>query len=193
MTEAKNAQVLATAQFDPKVKVYWYVQGLVAHAALVFAVIGVFTLPIWIVTGWFISGKRYEAITAELTPKAIHLKQGIWFRVEKTIPLEKIQDLSLSTGPLLDAFGLASLQIETAGGAAPNGGSDMMLPGLSNATEFRNAVLAQRDRVADREPAQIAAPSEADATVVLLTDIRDTLKRLEARLDKAETQASTPS
>lgn len=177
------SDVLAVATFDPKVKVYWYVQGLLVHAGLIVAVIGLVSFPFWLVFGWAWCGKRLEATSAELTARAVHLKQGVLFRVEKTIPLEKIQDLSLRTGPLLDAFGLASLQIETAGGGPQTGNADMTLPGLSNATAFRDAVLAQRDRETDRP----AAPAEAqgpDQAVVLLTEIRDTLKRLEDRLDR---------
>ena len=76
--------------------------------------IGLATFPIWLLVGWFVASKRYEHLSATLTETSIHLKKGYIMKVEKTIPLEKIQDLGMRTGPLLDMFGLASIQIETA-------------------------------------------------------------------------------
>jgi membrane protein YdbS with pleckstrin-like domain len=171
-----NEPVIATAVFDPKVKVYWYFQGLFAHFMLIFAVVGLFTLPVWAIFGLVIVGKRYDALSAQLTDRSVHLRSGVFFKVEMTIPLEKIQDLSLRTGPLLNTFGLASLQIDTAGGNAQHS-ADMMLPGLSNAEAFRNAVLAQRDR---RTGVPDVDATGGDSTRAVLEEIRDSLLRLEA-------------
>ncbi len=173
-----NDTVRLKAVFDPKVKIYWYFQGLIAHFMLCFTGLGFFTLPLWAVFGIFVVSKRYDTLSAELTDRAIHMKSGYIFRVEKTIPLEKIQDLSLRTGPLLTAFGLASVQVETAGGSAQQG-SDMGLPGLSNATEFRNAVLELRDR---QSGAPAIADRSSDSSVELLREIRDSLARIEQGL-----------
>lgn len=173
-----NDVVRLKAVFDPKVKVYWYFQGLIAHFMLLFTGVGFFTLPLWMIFGLIAVSKRYDTLSAELTDRAVHMKSGWLFRVEKTIPLEKIQDLSLRTGPLLTAFGLASVQIETAGGSAQQG-SDMGLPGLSNAEEFRNAVLELRDR-------QMTGPAivdrATDPSLELLREIRDSLARIERGL-----------
>ena len=177
-----NDEVLLKAQFDPKVKVYWYSQGILVHAILVMAIIGVFTLPLWIVFGWLVVSRQYENIHATLHAKNVQLKQGVFYRSEKTIPLEKIVDLSLHTGPLLNAFGLASVQVETAGASA-QGGADMVLAGLSNATEFRDAVLAQREAMrsgVESTPAAASGPS----TVEVLVEIRDSLARIEERLNR---------
>ncbi len=90
---------------------------------------------------------------------------------------------------MLDAFGLASIQIETAGGSAQQG-ADMALPGLANAAEFRDAVLSRRDALSGGSAVAAAPASAPDtasantATVELLTEIRDSLRRLEARMDE---------
>ena len=175
------------ATFDPKVKLYWFFQGLWIHLLLVTAVIGVVTLPLWLLGGgqWFCS-RRYVHLSATLTDRAIQLKTGAWARVEKTIPLEQIQDLSLRTGPLLNLFGLASVQIETAGQSAPNG-ADMLLPGLVDAAAFRDAVMQQREALMGmrrQEPASAQAASPTSEA--LLTDIRDTLHRIEGLLDRGQ-------
>ena len=174
-------QVLMKADFDPKVKIYWYFQGLLIHFALIFTGLGVLTFPVWFLFGFLSVAKRYEHLSAQLTDRSIHLKSGYIFRVEKTIPLEKIQDLSLRTGPLLSAFGLASVHVETAGGSAQQG-ADMSLPGLANAEAFRNAVLEQRDKRSGHSTAAPVPTPSTDETVAVLTDIRDSLSRIEELL-----------
>ncbi len=181
--------VLKEAVFDPKVKIYWYFHGLILHFTLILAGVGLVTFPLWLVLGMFFVGKRYDALHAQLTDRSIHLKAGYVFRVEKTIPLEKIQDLSLRSGPLLNTFGLASVQVETAGSSAQQG-ADMVLPGLSNAEEFRNAVLEQRDIRSGAVPAPAAAApaapvAVADSSQALLVEIRDSLVRIEKLLDRS--------
>jgi len=175
----ENEKILQEVKFDPKVKLYWYLQGVWVHLMLVFALIGCVTLPIWIVVGWFVAAKRYEHLEASLTETSIHLKQGYITKVEKTIPLEKIQDVGMRTGPLLNMFGIASIQIETAGSSAP--GSDMVLAGVVDPANFRNAVLTQRGKVSGVGP--VAASGGSDSLDVL-TDIRDSLKRIEGLLAK---------
>ncbi len=172
-------EVLLQATFDPKVKLYWYVNEAFVHLMLVFAFVGVFTFPLWLVFGLFVVQRRYANLSCTLTEDSLHLKSGGWVRVEKTVPLEQIQDLSLRSGPFLNAFGLASIAVETAGNSGPNQ-ADMSLPGLVNAREFRNAVLEQRRKLRQGGSKGAEAPSEGMLEV--LTDIRDTLKRLEARL-----------
>lgn len=66
------------------------------------------------------------------------------FKVEKTIPLENIQDLTFLENPLLKIFNLRILKIETAGQSNPQG-SDMKLIGIIDTLEFKNKVLRQRE------------------------------------------------
>ena len=56
------------------------------------------------------------------------------------------------------------------------------LAGVVDAEAFRNAVLAQRDKASGA--GAIAAKAEADPTVALLTEIRDSLRRIEDRLNE---------
>ncbi len=170
--------ILLQAHFDPKVKLYWYVNGLWVHFLLVFTGVGLITFPIWMVLGPIVVSKRYSALSAELGERSVHLRSGVLTRVEKTVPLDKIQDLSLRTGPILTMFGLASVLVETAGSSSP--GADMSLPGLSNAQEFRDAVLKRRDDLTGHKPA-VSGPADADVAVVL-GEIRDSLHRIEGLL-----------
>lgn len=177
----ENETVLQEVTFDKKVVIYWYLQGALVHLVLIFMGIGLVTFPIWLLVGTYFCGRRYEAMKARLTTTSIHLTQGYITKVEKTIPLEKIQDLGMKTGPLLNMFGLASIQIETAGGGAQQG-SDMILAGVVDPSRFRNAVLKQRELMSGRGGQ--SPPQGGDSTVGVLTDIRDSLHRIEGLLAK---------
>ena len=173
-----NETVLQEVRFNPKVKIYWYIQGLWIHFLLILCLIGVLTFPVWLVAGWWIVGKRFDLLSATLTDSSIHLRKGYFNRVEKTVPLDKIQDLGLRTGPLLNLFALTSIHIETAGSTA-QGTADMVLSGVIEADVFRNRVLEQRGIVSSRLQ---SVPIASDSA--LLAEIRDSLIRIEVLLGK---------
>ena len=56
----------------------------------------------------------------------ILFRKGLISRSVTAVPLNRIQHVELNRGPLERAFGLASLQVFTAGGS----GSDLTVPGL---------------------------------------------------------------
>jgi putative membrane protein len=122
-----------------------------------------------------------------LTEKALKVKKGILVRTEKTIPLEKITDMGMVQGPLMRYFGLHTLTVETAGQSGE--GALVSLTGIEDAKSFREAVLNQRDllsspaaAVAPVAPAD--APQESVGASPLLAEIRDSLLRIEAKLEK---------
>ena len=174
---------ITNPEFDPKVRAYWFLQGIVAHSFLIVCFVGFVTLPFWLMFGWLIVSKRFENLSVELDDDSINLKHGILVKVEKTIPLEKIQDLAMKTGPLLNMFGLASISIETAGGG-PQSGRDMVLSGIRNPEEFRARVLAQRAIVSGKGAPHKRAESERTDSTEILTEIRDSLIRIEDLLSK---------
>ena len=170
----RTETVLRKAQFDEKVKLYWLLQG----AWLLFvSMAGWIVLPFWFLgLGQWLAQRRYDAMVAELGQRTLHFKQGHLFRVEKTVPLDKIQDVALVDGPLLRKFGLSAVRIETAGGSSQ--APDMVLSGVVDAQGFRDDILEQRDVVTDNAG---AAGAPTGSVEELLTEIRDILLRLEAR------------
>jgi putative membrane protein len=142
----QREKILYRAEFDPKWKVYCFMQVL-----LVFAItfIGIPLIPFWLL-GWgqWYSRRYFENLHCHLGERSLMVGRGIYFRVEKTIPLDKIQDLTLREGPVQKAFGLLQLQIETAGQGGAQGASEAKLIGVKDAREFRNRVLDQRDKLA---------------------------------------------
>jgi putative membrane protein len=118
-----------------------------------------------------------------LTDKTLKVSKGIFVRVEKTIPLEKITDMGMVQGPIMRYLDLHKLTVETAGQSAQ--GALVSLTGIRDAKAFREAVLNQRDVVsAASSPSDTLAVSQEpiDASS-LLSEIRDSLLRIEASLE----------
>ncbi len=70
------------------------------------------------------------------------MRYGIFFHEERTIPINRLQHVDLSRGPIERLFGLATLVVFTAG----NEGSAFRVPGLrvSVAEPLRDQILAAR-------------------------------------------------
>ena len=174
----KHDQLLTSARFDDKLKTYWYLQiGLICVAT----VVGIVILPIWLL-GWgqWYVRRSFEALKCEMHERTLVVKRGIFFRVEKTIPLDKIQDLTVKEGPLLRWLGLRSLKIETAGQGTP-GSSEADLIGIVDPLDFRDQVLRQRDSMSGVPVSRPVTDEEPSGTIELLTEIRDLLSQIAAQ------------
>ncbi len=161
---------IVRARFDRKVQLYIWLQIAGMLTATVF---GVLLLPLWALFGWYWAPRYFASIEARLGPRSLEYGHGVWFRSELSIPLDKIQDVSLHHGPVLDALGLATLKIDTAGGG--QAGSGAVLHGVVEAAALRAAILARRDAITTTVPTPAA-------DVELLREIRDALLRIEAKL-----------
>ena len=163
--------------FSPKLKIYF----LALKTLLLLAtIIGIALLPFWAFFGPWWARRHYENLRLEVNDRSVVIAKGIVFKQELTIPLDRIQDISVREGPLLQKFGLLGLRIETAGQRnATTGQSEADLIGVVNAREVRDYILAQRDRLTDA-----GAQAKTPDTTALLTDIRDSLHRIEAKLDR---------
>ncbi|WP_138429715.1 PH domain-containing protein [Fodinibius saliphilus] len=176
MTTSDN--VILKGEFNPKIKVYLIVYLSLILTATIF---GILLLPILWIVGWLLIDRYFNRLSAELTNRALRFEKGLLFHVERTIPLDKIQDLTFKEGPLLRFFGLSILKVETAGSSAKNG-ADLTLIGIKDASVFRSNVLKQRDIVTENK----SNPSNAhnnDSTLAVLKEIRDSLKIIEQKIE----------
>jgi membrane protein YdbS with pleckstrin-like domain len=181
-------QITARAQFDARLRSYLYVRSL---GILIATVVGILVLPIWLVTGWWWSKKYFDSIRCELTERRLRVHKGVLFQQEKTIPLDKIQDLSLRHGPLLRALGLCSLRIETAGQSVAQGQAAADLIGIVDAHEFQELIMSQRDRLEVRSLSATPDVSSSDGRDDdVLIEIRDTLRRIELNLGRGHLATS---
>lgn len=176
----ENAPVLARASFDPKLKTYIILNGTIG---LIGSIVGIVFLPIWVFMGPWYARKTLAHLDCVLTERALIVKKGFLIRRERTIPLDKIQDLALKEGPLLRQLGLSTLRIETAGQNSASGG-EATLTGVVDVYGFRDRVLKQRDRLVDGTAREALADEAVDdpSTRELLTAIRDSLARIETHL-----------
>lgn len=192
-----RGRTLAEARFDDKLRTYLFLQGALICVA---TVVGILALPFWVLLGGRWARRYWEHLACTLTDRALVVKKGIWFRSENTVPLDRIQDVSIRHGPFLDWLGLATMRVDTAGAGAAGQGS-INLTGVVDTVGFRDRVLEARDRsagyrddgeveeeggspVTARSGDETGRPgpgASADATAVL-TDIRDSLVRIEGLL-----------
>lgn len=171
-----KATVLKKAEFNPRLKSYLVLYTLFV---MITSVVGILFIPFWAVLAPILTRKYYDRLECELTTRSLRFKKGFIFLTEKTIPLDKIQDLTFKEGPLLKKLGLSILKIETAGNSA-QATSDLTLIGIVDAHEFRTMVFDQRDRVTDNSTSNTNVSTESMTEI--LSDIRASLLRIETHL-----------
>jgi len=177
---------LREAEFNPKVRSYWLLSGTMI---LVATIVGIVLLPVWWIVGMWATQRYLDRITCTLTERSLKVSRGILVRQEMTVPLDKITDVGLVEGPVMRFLDLQAVRVETAGQSTA--GAAIQLVGVRNARGFRDAVLDQRDRVSDlkqvgagsSDSAEGAALPQGAAVTALLTEVRDTLQRIEGQIE----------
>ena len=165
---ADRGHIMAV-EFDRKIIVYWWIM---ANLGLLVTFVGIIAMVVWIPFGWIVHKKQYEHMSGALTDRSINMRMGWLFKKQQNIPLDKLTDVSIHEGPILNAFGVVRMQFETAG-AAP-----FILTGVKNSDQFRDLVLQQRDSLVSAP--QQSAPSDDSNDV--LVEIRDILQQINANL-----------
>jgi len=160
-------------EFDRKIIVYWWIM---ANLGLLVTFVGIIAMVVWIPFGWIVHKKQYEHMSGALTDRSINMRMGWLFKKQQNIPLDKLTDVSIHEGPILNAFGVVRMQFETAG-AAP-----FILTGVKNSDQFRDLVLQQRDSLVSNP--QQSAPSDDSNDV--LVEIRDILQQINTNLSNEE-------
>jgi putative membrane protein len=176
-----EGQYLKKAEFDTKVCTYWLLSGALV---LTLIIVGIPLLLLWFPIGLVFTKRYLDRMECLLTDKTLKVKKGIFVRSEKTIPLEKITDIGMVQGPIMRYFDLHTLTVETAGQSGE--GALVSLTGIKDAKSFREVVLNQREVISAASSVSALAgvrqePSDASS---LLSDIKDSLLRIEAQLEK---------
>lgn len=175
----EKERVVWEATFNPDVTTYWLLSGCLI---CVVTIVGIPFLPIWFFGGQWITKKYLASHRCTLTNRSLKVAKGILTRTEKTVPLDRLTDVGIVQGPIMRIFKIESLSVETAGQSSV--GSLVHLVGIENGRKFRDAILKQRDAVvasAEDHSAPAAGTAEISGSevVTLLTEIRDSLRRLE--------------
>ncbi len=170
--------MIQRASFSPKIKSYVM---LYVGFILFITIIGIPILLIWVLgLGQYVSRLYYENLRCQLTDRHLVFSKGAFYKVEKTIPLENIQDLTFLENPILNLLELRILKIETAGGSG-SGMSDMKLVGIVDAEGFKEKVLAQREEIRMKAENRQTSGLGSDETLEVLKEIRDLLKNSNPR------------
>ncbi len=181
--------ILLKAEFDRDALVKYHWVGLIPLA------LTIILLPIVILAAIvykFFLDRIIANWAAELTPRSLIVRKGVFNKIEKTIPLEKITDLSSTQGPIMRMFDLKRLGVETAGQSGAAGASLVSLMGIVGTDEFRRRVLAQRDLITTGvgETSKEAAPAAPPESRSELREISETLLRIESHLDRLASRDS---
>lgn len=167
---AAKTEIIQQASFNKNIKTYILI---VVSFFLLISLIGIPILIIWLLgLGQYVGKRYYNSLECQLTTKHLEFKKGVFFRVEKTIPLENIQDLTFMENPILKYLDLRVLKIETAGNSNPKG-SDMKLIGIVDAHHFKSKVLNQRELLQSKPGS--SEKSSPNKTELLLEEIKDIL------------------
>jgi len=170
---------LYTARFNKLIRSYLL---LSVAGMLVFSVIGIPLAIIWLLgVGQWWSAHYFDKLMCELDSHELRFRKGILFTVEKTIPLENIQDVTFIEGPLLRQFDLSVLRFETAGQGAGQA-NDMRLIGIINAQKFRDLILQRRNEARARQNAPAAAQHGDGEQLALLRSIDARLQQIVDKL-----------
>lgn len=160
------------ASFNPLVRRYMLIY--VAWMMLITVIFSPLIL-VWVAgPGQWWAAEYFRKLKCELDDRVLSFRKGILFQVEKTIPLENIQDVTFIEGPLLRQFNLSLLRIETAGMSQGQAHS-MQLVGIVDAHALRAEILRRRERLR-AQPAPLAA--DDDRQIKVLEEIRDRLEEI---------------
>jgi uncharacterized protein len=77
--------------------------------------------------------RRYRAWGYRMDGEELRLRRGVWTRVHTLVPLDHVQHIDVSQGPLERSLGICSLVLHTAGTLH----SQIVIPGLTRDTAER--------------------------------------------------------
>jgi membrane protein YdbS with pleckstrin-like domain len=111
-------------------------RGPVAGLVLILVAYIVFVSP----------GRHYRAWAYVMDEEDLRIRRGVWIETHTLVPLDRVQHIDVSQGPIERGFGVCRLVVHTAGTQY----SRVVLPGLSrpDAERMRDSIRA---RIA-REP-----------------------------------------
>jgi len=172
-----ESDLIQRAEFNPKIKTYLV---LVGAFVMTLTVVGIPLLIFWVLgLGQYYSRRYYENLRCELKHHHLEFSKGVFFKIEKTIPLDNIQDLTFIENPFLKFLDLRILKIETAGQSNPQGGSDMKLIGIIESSAFKDKVLRQRELISSGSKSKVLqTDTSSEQTNSILIEIRDILNDL---------------
>jgi membrane protein YdbS with pleckstrin-like domain len=164
--------------------------NLATHSALTAYLVGSIA---WLVVFAIGAGGpfwHFFSINYELTDRYVSVCLGIFWKVCRTTPLEKITNIDVRQGPVAWALGLGDIWIQTAssGSQIP----EVKLTGLPHAKRIHQMIVERSDTAkrgilpsAEGVGQQRLFSEKGMADILpMLSQISETLKNIEAKLDR---------
>ena len=199
--DRQTGQILI-AEWNPQLLSYYLCLLVVIGICTVYGI--VLFVPCVICCSYGLRKSFFESLETILTERSLIVRKGgnrcynacCFKRVEKTILLDRIQDLTVSQNCLERCYSIESLTIETAGQAGPNAGPEAVLTGVKNPRAFRDAVLKARHDYVDNgithsaglgkyNPKLEMGPNQPLPSIehkILLTDIKNGINDINQNL-----------
>jgi putative membrane protein len=146
---------------------YFAFQGRPEVAALILG-----TLGIVIVGGLLLSWLTFSYRVGE---EAIRIDSGVLSRNHRTIPFDRVQDVSIAQGPVQRLVGVAEVTLETGGSSLTNEEGVLAAVSLQRAEALRDLVRARRMGAALASGAEAAAVPEQVEEPVFAMDLQRVL------------------
>ena len=132
---------------------------------------------------------KFRTLRYRFDDEGVWRRQGLLWRREVNVAYRRIQDIHLTNGLIQRWLGLATVSIQTAAGSAT---PEVTIEGVLEAEALRDYLYTKMRGVRDGPRATSShsqseshsTPASGDETLALLTDIRDSLRRLEERVDR---------
>jgi uncharacterized protein len=126
---------------------------------------------------------RYKTLRYRFDDEGVWMAWGLFFHREINLAYRRIQDIHVSRGIIQRWLGIANVSIQTAGGSAT---PEMVIEGLLDPDALRDFLYARmRGARGESEPLETDAKT-SDPTLELLTEIRDGVTDLAARVRTIE-------
>jgi membrane protein YdbS with pleckstrin-like domain len=187
---------VAVAAFELVVIVGWLIilaVSPVAGTLLFLPALAVAVLPN--IVGYIAIHLRYDTTWYLMTDRSLRIRRGIWTIHETTITFENVQNVVVNQGPIQRFFGIADVQVDTAGGGGHSAGAQHgqgttaahrgLIEGVDNAKDIRDLILARlrRSRSAGLgdeapEPARRPVGAWSAEQLAILREIRDAARSL---------------
>ncbi|HAJ02956.1 MAG TPA: hypothetical protein DCL55_06910, partial [Brevundimonas sp.] len=114
-------------------------------------------VAIALISAWL----RWYTFTYQILPGQIVIARGLIKRTRRSIPAERIQDVSIKQGPLSRVIGIAEVRIETGGGEADEG--RLVSVSLPEAHRLREVIRSIRVGGTGAEASSEDGTAEAEA------------------------------
>ncbi|KAJ3332732.1 hypothetical protein HDU76_013279 [Blyttiomyces sp. JEL0837] len=119
--------------------------GIKYLTALNCCIYTILCIPCW---SPYWSSKYIRSQSCTIDDKRIHYKVGFINKVDKLIPLDRIQDINIDEGCCARCFHVANLEIQTAGaGGGEEAGAEAKLIAPMGVADVRKIIIERRDKL----------------------------------------------